>query len=76
MLMQNVGVTNKVHYSMLWYFLDGSITASEERRERTRAVFPRPSHSRHLSRAALATLATPPNGELPLRLGLSYCVAN
>ena len=25
MLMQNLGVTNKYHYGMLWYFLEGSI---------------------------------------------------
>ena len=25
MLMQNFGVTNKEHYGMLWYFLEGSI---------------------------------------------------
>ena len=26
MLMQNLGVTNKEHYGMLWYFLEWSIT--------------------------------------------------
>ena len=53
------------------------ITVSEARRERTRAFFLRPSRSRLLSRAALAWLpVTPPNGELALRLGLSYCVVN
>ena len=25
MLMQNIGVTNKYHYGMLWYFLEWSI---------------------------------------------------
>ena len=25
MLMQNVGVTNKEHYGMLWYFLERAI---------------------------------------------------
>ena len=31
MLMQNLGVTNKEHYGMLWYFLEWSIKVSESR---------------------------------------------
>ena len=30
MLMQNLGVTNKEHYGMLWYFLEWSIESNEE----------------------------------------------
>ena len=36
MLMQNIGVTNKEHYGMVWYFLEWSIRVAVF----TRARFP------------------------------------